>query len=530
MSTPVTFLQLSPEFGGTKFGPFAGVEIRLGSDPSRNDIVLPEALGVMPEHVKVLKQQDGSFILAPTHRTATIFLWRNDGRAPRQITTPTAISAGDGFSLVTAEGPRFFIVRETERQAASGGAEVQKPKGKDDKGVGQGIMAEMKRMGISKFLTTKVGNSLQTAWTMVKTGTIFSPRYIVMGMMMFIPLVLAGGASCAAFSFQRSSAKKSTQIDELKSDLEACGAGDEADPTVASLTQAILGDREWQQSMETDPEFMATYLKRVKSIFEREDRYTWVYKRPKSQFATLASRMERDMGPGLSRVFAYVAAHEGYVSDRQWGMIQSNSEGQRACGRGPALLSYRQAKNLGMSIQPDALVDAGVAASEDLELKAAAIRATLGMDEREFELEEIMAEGAGLQGGFQCLYLEGEDDRSEITALSRALGKALGVDARGLPSEGDNHWITSRLAKFFAADFLIGFEELDLSDGIPSVILDEVAPQQKEYVVREAADVTARAVAIPCLAILDKGAEPKHMGELPSLVQCGVLRLLVDRE
>ena len=48
MSRNHTFLQLAPEFGGTKFGPFEHVEIRLGSDPANSDITLPEALGAAP--------------------------------------------------------------------------------------------------------------------------------------------------------------------------------------------------------------------------------------------------------------------------------------------------------------------------------------------------------------------------------------------------------------------------------------------------------------------------------------------------
>ena len=52
-----------------------------------------------------------------------------------------------------------------------------------------------------------------------------------------------------------------------------------------------------------------------------------------SDLTRLLGRFEDALGPNLTRVFAYIAAHPGFVSDRQWGMIQSNSEGERACGR-----------------------------------------------------------------------------------------------------------------------------------------------------------------------------------------------------
>ncbi|MBW1881530.1 MAG: FHA domain-containing protein [Deltaproteobacteria bacterium] len=529
MATAQTYLQLSPEFGGTKFGPFKGVEIRLGSDPSRNDIVLPEALGVSPAHVRIVMQKDGTYIVAPTERTATVYLWRADGRPAKLITTPTAVHAGDGFSVVTAEGPRFYILLEQPKKGAGGQDDAVAPPDDKKSDLGGGVIAEMKRLGLAKFMTTGIGNFFQTAFMMVKTGTIFSPRYIVMGMMMIVPLIMAGGAGCAALSFKFKSDKQGGEIDELKSDLEACGAGDQGgDPTVGSLTQAILGDREWQQSLETDPDFNGRYLKRLKTIFERSDRYQWVYKRKASDFTKLQGRMDKEMGPALTRVFAYIAAHPGYVSDRQWGLIRSNSEGTRTCGRGPALITYRQSVNLDIAAEPDALVDAGIAASDDLDLKAAQIRATMGSDDREFENEEIQAEGAGLQGGFQCLYLEGDDEREDPKALAKALGRALGPDvSKRIPEEGRDSWITARLVKFYAADFILGYEDLDLT-GIPSVALDEMGPSQKEFALQNAADVTARSVAIPCLAILDE-VPADHLGQAPTLVQCGVLNLLVLR-
>jgi len=530
MATAATYLQLTAEFGGTKFGPFPGVEIRLGSDPTRNDIVLPEALGVLPAHVRVIRQTDGSFILGPTERTATVYIHRSDARAPKLITTPTAMKPGDSFSLVTAEGPRFVVMVELPQKADAGGGTVAPPKAAKP-GAAEGIAAEFKRLGLAKFFTTKIGSTLNTGWMMVKSGAIFSPRYIVMGMMMLFPMVLAGGAGCAAISFRWQSAAKDEQITELKSDLDACGAGDAGeDPTVASLTASILADREWQQSLEADPEFNAAYMTRLKSVFERADRFEWAYERKKSDLVTLIGRMEDSLGPNLTRVFGYVAAHPGFVPDRQWGLLQANSEGARACGRGPALMTYRQASNLEVAAQPDALADAGLAASEDLALKVAAIRTTLGSDPREFKEEEIQQDGAGLQGGYQCLFLEGEDERADPKALAAALGKALGPKGKGLPEEGTDHWITARLVKFYAADFIFGYQDLSFSKSTPpSVVLAEVSADQKSFALESAAEVTARAVAIPCIAVLEE-VDAAHLGSgTPTAFQCLYLKYLAEK-
>ena len=118
-----TFLQLAPEFGGTKFGPFDHVEVRLGSDPSNSDITLPPTLGVADQHVKLIKQQDGSFIVAPVDRTAAVFHFRAGSGRPKQVLAPTAVSNGDSFALVTPEGPRFFILLEKDPRAAARSAE-----------------------------------------------------------------------------------------------------------------------------------------------------------------------------------------------------------------------------------------------------------------------------------------------------------------------------------------------------------------------------------------------------------------------
>ena len=103
------YLRLTPEFGGTRFGPFEKLETRLGSDPDLCNIVLPESLGVQPVHALVLKQGDTNTIVAPADRAANLYLWRQGERRPSQITSPPALRSGDGFSLVTEDGPRFIM-------------------------------------------------------------------------------------------------------------------------------------------------------------------------------------------------------------------------------------------------------------------------------------------------------------------------------------------------------------------------------------------------------------------------------------
>ena len=70
---------------------------------------LPENLGVLGEHARLIRQGVDNLILTPAERTATVFLWKEGARRPTQLNTPTAVQVGDAFSLVTPNGPRFII-------------------------------------------------------------------------------------------------------------------------------------------------------------------------------------------------------------------------------------------------------------------------------------------------------------------------------------------------------------------------------------------------------------------------------------
>ena len=88
---------------------FVGMEIRLGSLPApRNDVTLPEDLGILPEHVKIISQGDGSFLVAPVERAAVVFVWRsgrpqNKSRPHMPFSPQTKFSA-DAFHWVRSKG------------------------------------------------------------------------------------------------------------------------------------------------------------------------------------------------------------------------------------------------------------------------------------------------------------------------------------------------------------------------------------------------------------------------------------------
>ena len=85
-------------------------------------------------HAQVLRQGDNNTIVAPADRSATLFLWREGQRRPDQITSPTALRSGDGFSLVTADGPRFIMEIDVLPPEIKKSAREQKKQRMDETG------------------------------------------------------------------------------------------------------------------------------------------------------------------------------------------------------------------------------------------------------------------------------------------------------------------------------------------------------------------------------------------------------------
>lgn len=550
MGDLLTFLKLADEFGGTKFGPFSAAEIRLGSDPELNDITLPAELGVLPEHMKVLKQKDGSFIIAPTDRSATVFVWRANGSPPKQISTPVAVTGEDGFSVVTAEGVRFNIVQEEEKR--------KKPdanKGKSGLGAAKGrlsvgsMMEEIKRQGIMKFTRTSLGHWFQNGYKYVTSGAILKPRNIIMMITVASGWVFAGGIGCTALSLSKQKADAKDDLESCSDELDICqGVDDGADPTIASLTQEILGDSDWLLVLQGDPALQALYAEELRSVFQQADRYEWVYKRGSSDFAQLSRRLQNALGndpdaQALARVLPYIAARPGTSTEREWVILRQDSAGRRVCGRSAAAITYRQAHNLGLDAQLDAEVKAQLLASADDSEKRTHLTQTgqnagLTMEEIDAILsqdEEIESKVVGAQGGSACIWVPGDDSRSDYRDLASGLKDSLAFRgaARDLPRTTDNFWLSARLVKFYAADYEIEFDQLDLKAGTPTQILASLEGHPgAPWVMENTAKTMARAVAIPCLARLhSEGSLPEHLpGEIPSLVKCGILNLLADRD
>ncbi|MEZ4234657.1 MAG: hypothetical protein R3F59_00510 [Myxococcota bacterium] len=542
-----TFLQLAPEFGGTKFGPFDVVEIRLGSDPGASEITLPETLGVAPQHVKVLRQQDNSFIVAPVDKTAPVYFFRAGTARGKQVTSPMAVQSGDAFSLVTPEGPRFTILVETDPLAIKEASKEAWGPNLGEWGsrvaptasrMKRGLWFEIKRRGFAAVFTTRMGNMGMRLWTMVKTGSIFSPVYIVSGMLMMSGWLFAGGAACSALRLNTGKMQAATELSSCRDQLGVAqdqSSGEPTELTVPQLAQLVLGDPEWRNTVESDRDLYDAFTRGLREAFADGARYRWVYTKKGSTFTRFRGALESaGMPPAVNRVVAYAAVSPH--TDRTWTIVK-DSQGEEVCGRGVLGLTYRQATNLGMTVVPDALVDAQLADSNDVEKQREALDATVreaGAEYKYRDNEVFTSEGAQTQGGPSCLHVDGADERDDLGAIASAISRKIGASAAKVPKADAQHWVAARLVWLYAQDYKpYQLEELDLKASTPPSIAmsnQGVEDDRRDFAVGGAGRLMGRAAAIACMANFDREQRtiPNWFTDAPPLGSCAILKAYVE--
>lgn len=556
MALTETFLELAPEFGGTRFGPFKGMEIRLGSDPGSNDIVLPENLGVLPQHLKLISQGDGSFIVAPVERTAGVFTYRSGGSA-KQVTSPVAIQGGsdtysaDSFSVVTPEGPRFYVLQVMEKpQGKEKSSQFDQAKKRLS---GKSLFAELKRQGLVMFLTTHGGQQFQRWGTFIKTGAILRPRYLISGAAVVAGWLFAGGLGFVACQAAVGQAKVGDELETCKQEVIVLGGGgDNSGPTLESYTARVLGkstspNNKWKTALKQDTVFAEEYRRQLSAVYLNDDRrqkLKWVYKRPGSDFVKVKNAMEAQGWPEeLVRVFAYTAAIEGATQERKWTYLESDGYGEEVCARGPMAVTWRQAFQLGATgAAADAAMpfnDYGVASEED---KIAKLKATMASKRNFTPPDEFPGVSNFNSDNDQNTVCIAGEKKGEPTTDPRAtenlkdfigtISKKVGPSASKLPSMEAAVGGLTRLLRYYAADYRGDFNKVDLgaSDGMPSIALDSTK-KIKPYAMSKAAETLAKAVVIPCLAALDPELSdlpiPNTIGETPPPLDCIIIEGMI---
>lgn len=532
------YLKLTPEFGGHRFGPFEGLEVRLGTDKDRCHIVISEGLGVVRDHCKVLRQNQDNLILTPAERTAAVWLWRQNALRPTQVQTPTAVRPGDAFSLVTPEGPRFIIelaplpadVLAARRPASRGFRRLTPGR----------MLQEIYRFFLARLYTFSPIAVAARAWYFVTSGAIFQPRILIgLTVAAFTMLSMLVG-SCHIYSLRNQVSGLTSQTTELKSDLETCRSLSDkpiAQQDFADLAYQLTRSPTIQRTLTKDGALKAKVKEQAQLIANGRDRYEWLYRNPDvvSAFSRWRQRIEESdttkqgIDPVTRHLLVYAAATPNRI-DPIWSQYKDSS-GAEACVRGPLQLTWRQAMNLGLTAQPDAFVrgDASALANDP----AARMQLLIGATTKALRpapLEGMVTAPYPISEGERtCIYGTDADERDDSGAVSRMLLEQVGKGAKGVPGEDSDAMEVARIARLFAAD-LPGFSFADtqklpinLMSGSPSSVFKEIP--NGDWVMDRTAEVIARSMVLPCDVVLNGNPAEmeKVMGTLPDPVPCLVL-------
>lgn len=537
----VLYLVLSPEFGGTRFGPFEGLEARLGSSKERCHITLPESLGVAKEHCKVIRQGGASMILAPSERTAAVFLWKGDARRPVQVQTPTAVKPGDSFALVTPEGPRFFIELgelPAELKAARSG-----PK-RGPKNLTAGKFADAgKDLLLARLYTLSPVSLAMRAWYFVKSGAIWQPRILLLGAVMAFGYLSSCGAGIGMLTFRGKAKAAEASAESCRESLAyADNIGTDVENfAFDELAGSVLGSRGIGLSLKKDTAFVGLVKQQTTKILESREQYAWLYEESGrvEEFAKWRERVEKSdaFDADTKKLLPYLAATRARVQGK-WDRLLDAKETE-VCGRGPVRMTYRQGKNLGLSsVALDAYVggDATSIAQDEVARTKLLSKTAEANGEPPLDTNVPSAAEVVRQGEHTCVRADGDDDRENLSKVLSSLEDQLGKKAKFVPDIDANFGAVARIAKFFAADIPgakfaeVKKSPIDFTRGSPLNALDDVAGGQ--WVVERTAEVIARAIALPCYGVL-KHKNPKTeatFGTLPPAVPCLVMNFNMTNE
>lgn len=529
------YLRLAPEFGGTRFGPFEGIEVVLGSEAGRCDITIPDSLGVLPVHVRVLRQPDMSMILAPAERTASVFLWKQGSRKPVQVQTPTAVRSGDAFALVTEQGPRFAIELDELPEAMKAEREAKKSLRRKRLSTGA-FKAEAKRQAFTRILVTGPGQMVQRAWTFIKSGAIFQPRYIFLGIALLGGYVWGGSMSCNARKHKKNWATTTVRLEECKGDVAfAQNMGDTETSNVPELVARVVDSTQVGRALAEDDVLRSAVLDAARTLLTQLTAYDWLLEGKDPRAATFAEwreavYAEERLDPDFVLVAPY-AGVEPNLRKGSWSRTE-DSVGQDVCTRGPGRMTYRQAVHLGLLALPDALVTGDVETFHDdkprrEEVLLATVRAAGGLDLPEAFESAVVAFQRNRNG---CVHVTGEDDRERRDRVIAAMVRHLGEEVPGLPGVESPHSVSARLARFFAADI----PDMDLTregatdfSQFPVGTITKGLGSKGDWVLARTAETLARAFVLPCEATLRPGVDrklaEKTFGRLPDAIPCLVL-------
>jgi|GEM_PF-1581070 len=518
------YLRLSDDFGGTRFGPFEGIEVCLGHDES-NDITIPENFGVEAAHAKVLNQEGRGILITPVAQTTAVYVWKGRASKPTQISTPTAVRHGDSFSLVSPQGPRFFIEIALlpedvlkSRKSFRGQENLNK----------DAMKKEARRQAILRVMTTGWGQRFGRIWWFFRSGEAFQPRNIFMMTAILGGWVLGGITMCGKADAEKEKTAIADEKIACDSQLKACktalnGTDETKGYTLQAQLDVVLGTNGFRFADEWGTKEV-DLIQRVrfygKQLYQRRRDHAWLSNPRGGQkdrfrkFEALVTKVQgwKELDPATQRILPWAGTlNDAYIQDDDtlWGSGK-DVRGEEVCRRGPFGMTWTQAYQLELSTQLDLFAEAEEVpkGSEAIytSLRKSAKRAK-GFDRESIPLEPIvLTKRPGGDDDSFCLVVEGSDYRDSAEQIRKKLRPGRGGLPNYNPKDPDplNDMLIAPaiLTKFFAADTKgTDFRDLRMSftDGLGGGLEIIAEKAEAEWVFERTAETIARAAVIPCI-------------------------------
>jgi hypothetical protein len=168
-----SFLTLAPDQGGTRFGPFPGGIIQIGSDSSRCQIVLGIP-GIAPVHAMITDHGNGMFTIQPAARGFAVGLQSQGGR---DLANAVQTREGDTVIVGGPAGARFKLDHQPDKA-------VKPVRNAGDRYAAQGGFAgamahEVQRQAQAKLIAKTPFGSYYSQMNRMRSGTYMQPRFII---------------------------------------------------------------------------------------------------------------------------------------------------------------------------------------------------------------------------------------------------------------------------------------------------------------------------------------------------------------
>jgi len=449
---------------------------------------------------------------------------------------------------VTEDGPRFILeVEEAPEELHEDGSERRGPSGGD-------MAKEVKRQTLTELLTLGPMQVLQRAWVFISSGAILKPRNIIM-------IVMVGGSMMVASGFGLSSCRSKQKLVRVERSAEDCNrqveslsnmreGGGISSLQYSDLAFMITGSTKLKVALEDDNILRAKVLSHAQQMLSYESDYSWIKDSDAQSTQRVAFRRWREairerqgLDVDTRRLLIWMAARRG-SRNNEW-ISKPNSQGDYSCARGPLSLTYRQSVHLEIDAQPDVYTVNAMSNidTNDKEAMADLILPSIsGFDLSTEDAIERDYDKKRVGDGEVCVFQTGADQRIQINRMAGALEQALGANANALPPTTSNNSAITRIAKVFAADvrthgdFRRQNPRIDFSatNRLSTALGD--APYA-EYITNRTAGVIARAMMLPCLAVLNNTndyikelLDPNEQFKKPDELDCIVLDYKIRRE